>query len=660
MKNVETKERVGNRLQVFEVDWRQVRLGLRQATKLTKTAILLIVILASNLLFMFHASAVCGVHMMLFWDPSANGSTLPSGWEAVDATHTLNGTDPTNLFIRGDSVANVGLTGGGGQTAPTVSSSSVGAGAGNLQGNNGSTVASGTHTHTVPSLAIGPDSNYDATAASDLPKFRSLELMRYTVGGSACIPNTIPTNAIALFTSLTGVSNVTRYTAEDNNMIRVWDGSSIATGGSDTVTNQVCSASSSPPTTCNDFTLNGAVGSATINNVCGLGGCTATAANNHTHNVAHGNASSTAPSGAAGNGDPSYNQPILGELTADTPAISLNLIAMFDADPSTGWDILSNSGGAYNGVFLRPNSAGTYTQVPVGQASHSNSYTVTSGTPSAAGGNTLNLGLNALDASNTHTHSVTVNLSSSSNVPNYVNVIVAQKVNFTLTAYRWYTPINNLTETDPWPSGSLDLGLNEQLHAIPAAYSPPLLNTQLRLRIQIEVTGQNLGINSVAMKLQYSRGTASSDCLSGTWVDVDSNSNSIGSRDWHYDSVSGLTDGTQLPSSLLTGTTSGDYENFYESASTGTGFTNPTAVTTGQWMEYDWAIQDNGATGAYPYYFRVVENTGINDDGRVLSVYSTCPSVITQPTTDQDLRHGEFFLNGISSGDPDQGFEWAN
>lgn len=77
-------------------------------------------------------------------------------------------------------------------------------------------------------------------------------------------------------------------------------------------------------------------------------------------------------------------------------------------------------------------------------------------------------------------------------------------------------------------------------------------------------------------------------------------------------------------------------------------------------MEYDWAIQDNIAAGAYDYYFRVVENDGNTDDGRVLSVYSTCPSLVTKPTTDQELRHGEFFLNGITTGDPDRGFEWAD
>jgi hypothetical protein len=613
---------------------------------------MLTAILIMNLLAFVHVYAACsGTHLILFWDPA---NTIPTDWQKVDATHTINGTDPTNKFIRGESIANVGGTGGGGQSNATLASTVIGAADGNPPGDGSTTAAVNpapqTHSHNLSTPVIGADSN------SFLPAYRTLELIEYAPSSGTCIPNIIPNHAIAMFSSLSGVSNVSRYTAQDNQMIRTYNGTSITTGGSDTATNQVCANGSSPPTTCNDMTLawdgSSAQRSSFLNSLT-------PAAANHTHTLAHGTATSSTPTGAAGNADPPYDQPILGQLSADVPALTLNIIAMFDGDPGTGWNVLSGSGGAYNQVFLRPNSSGTYNQTAVGQLSHTNVYAVTSGPASADATNTNSLALNNNLAVSGHHHLVTFTLSSQSNVPAYVNVVIAQKVNFTLSQFLWYAPINNYTETDPWPSGTLNLNPNEQLHAIPAQYIPPENATKLRIRIQIQVTGQSLPINTVAMKLQYAKGSTSQDCVSGTWVDVDSNSNTIGGRDWHYDAVSGLTDGNQLPTAQFTATTN-VLENFYESASTGSGFTNPAAVTPGQYMEYDWAIQDNGAPGANSYYFRVVENQGITDDGRILSVYSTCPGVVTKPTTDELLRHGEFFLNGITSGNPDQGFEWVN
>jgi hypothetical protein len=639
------------KLDLFEVNWRQLPQAIRNLSLAGKLASMLGAILIMNLLVFMHVSAACsGSHLMIFWDPA---NTLPTDWQKVDGTHTINGTDPTNKFIRGESIGNVGGTGGGGQSNATLASTVIGAADGNPPGDGSTTAAvnpsAQTHTHNLTTPVIGADSN------SFLPAYRTLELIEYAPSSGICIPNIIPNQGIAMFSSLSGVSNVSRYTAQDNAMIRVYNGTAITTGGSDTATNQVCATGSSPPTTCNNMSLTpdgtSAQRSSFLNSPI-------PAAFNHTHTLASGTATSTAPAGAAGNADPPYDQPILGQLSADVPAISLNLIAMFDGDPGTGWNVLSGSGGAYNQVFLRPNSSGTYNQTAVGQLSHTNVYAVTSGaaTPNATATNSLALNNNLAESG--HHHLVTFTLSSQSNVPAYVNVVIAQKVNFTLKHFQWYAPINNLTETDAWPSGTLNLGQDAQIPAIPAQYIPPDLTKQLRIRIQIQVTGQALTINTVAMKLQYAKGSTSQDCVSGSWVDVDSNSNTIGNRDWHYDAVSGLTDGTQVPSALIAGTN--DRENFYESASTGTGFTNPTAIAVGDNIEYDWAIQDNNALGAYNYYFRVVENQGVQDDGRVLSVYNTCPGVVTRPTTDQVLRHGEFFLNGITSGNPDQGFEWVD
>jgi len=607
---------------------------------------LALILLFNGIFFIQHVSAACsGTHLMLLWDPA---NTIPANWQALDATHTINGTDPTGKFIRGDAVADVGATGGGGQTNATLASTTIDtpsttAGSG---GNGGNTSPVG-HNHNITTV-IGADSN------GFQPSYRTLQLIRYAPSSGSCIPNVIPNQAITMFTSLTGVSNVVRYSLQDNRMVKI--DNTVTTGGSDSATNQVCGAGSSPPTTCNNMSLAAATPAGSIANP--FLGSTATAASTHTHTLTAGTASSATPAGAAGNADPPYVQPILGQLTADIPAISLNFIAMFDGDPGTGWNVLSETGGQYNEVFLRPNSSGTYSAASVGQLSHTNFYAIRSGTATPNGSNTSSLALDGQLAGSAHTHLVTFILTPQSNVPPYVNVVIDQKVNFTLSHFRWYVPANAYAPTDRWPAGTLDLADDEQLHAVPVPYSAPTPGTKLRLRIQIQVTGQALALQTISFKLQYAKGTAASNCTSGSWLDVDSNGVFFGNRDWRYDNVSGLTDGNQLPSALF-GTTN-QRENFYESASTGAGFTNPAAASSGNFIEYDWAIEDYNAPGANAYYFRVVENQGVNDDGRVLSVYSTCPGLITKPTTDQLLRHGEFFLNNVSSGDPDQGFIWAD
>lgn len=588
-------------------------------------------------------------HMYLLWDlGSGYGTSAPTDWSFITS---YNGD-----FIRGDTVANALTTGGTGTRpfTPTINSTTVSVPSATIAENTNAngTAASSVHTHAV-SVSLSSDSN------GDLPAYRTLELMEYTPAAnvSNCIPQTIPAGAIAFFQN-TPPAGFSAYTTQNNQMIAL--DSTIYTGGGDTVTNNVCYAA--VYTGCSVGTSPGNIGTST--DVSGSTAAvqpnnflpnTATIAKAHNHTLPN-TAATTAVTG-----DPPYIQPVLGQATANIATIGVNMIGLFDGDPGASWSILSGSGGAYNGQFMRPSS--TYSQVSQGTSTHTDpNYVTTTGAASGTNpGNTLDLGLGGNGASSTHTHTITTTFNSVSNVPPYVNFVFAQKVSFILNAYRWYVDSGSQNVTDPWPTGSgLDIAQDTTLPAIPAQYIPPDANagTQLRLRVQILVGAQPVAVNSTSFKVQW-LATSNNDCLSGSWTDVAA-SNST-SQPWRY-GTNAMSDPTALsaPSPATFSPASNVYEVFSRSASTaGT----PTAAASGNTMEYDWLIQNYSAQSGTNYYFRVIETNGTAFGSYFKNGTSTpeCPGVTTAPSTDQELRHGEFFLtNPGATTDPDQGFEWAN
>jgi hypothetical protein len=576
----------------------KIRGQLSSAGRIMMVGLLLVVMMVWNITWYLpqHTKAVTA-NMMLFWDP-AFGST-PSGWSVIT---TFDGK-----FPRGDNIANYGTTGGAGAPyTPTTASVTVSGPSALANGNgNNATVATSTHTHPVPTVTIGSDSN------GDLPAYRSLQLIKYGSG----MPTFIPGGAIAMFDTNGSIpSGFTRVSAQDNQMLRV--DSTVATGGSDTATNSV--------------TI-GAIPTATD-----PGSSTGTGSGSALAESAHANTAPAAGNTTAVSTVPPYVQPQLAQANADYPTIPVAMVAMFDGDPGVGWVVVSGTGGAYNQQFLRPaataslTSAGTLTHTPP-------SYTATSGTTSTTSThNSKNNGgfSNSLQA---HTHDVTVTFNSVSNLPPYFNVVIAQKISFTLQAYRWYVDAATENVTDPWPTGSTDLAQNTAITVLPAVYLSPQVSDQLRLRVQLLVSGQALPATSIQFKLQYKQGSDSS-CTTGSWTDV-------GSGAWIY-GTSTVADGTQLTVSKLSPTSS-VLERFSKSAASGT---NPNAISTGQTGEYDVLIKNASAPTASQYSFRLVE-TG----GSLLSSYTQCPTLATRPDISNEMRHGNFFTEGV-----EQGFLWAD
>jgi hypothetical protein len=544
-----------------------------------------------------HTKAVTA-NMMLFWDP-AFGST-PSGWSVIT---TFDGK-----FPRGDTIANYGTTGGAGAPyTPTTASVTVGAPSVLANGNgNNATVSTSTHTHPAPTVTIGSDSN------GDLPAYRSLELIKYGSG----IPNVIPGGAIAMFdtNSPSVPSGFTRLSAQDTQMIRV--NSSVATGGSDTETNSVT------------------IGA--IANSASAGSSTGTGAGAPLAETVHANSAPAAGNTTATSTLPPYVVPLLAQANADYPTIPVGMVAMFDGDPSTGWVVLSGTGGAYNQQFLRPDSTSSLTSA--GATTHTPpTYTATSGTVTTTSTHNSKNNGGFTNADQSHTHDITVTFNSVSNLPPYFNVVIAQKMSFTLQAYRWYVDANTENITDPWPSGGTDIAQNTTLTVLPAVYLSPQVNDQLRLRVQLLVSSQALPASHLQFKLQYKAGSDSS-CTTGSWTDV-------GTGAWVY-GTNTVTDGTTLTVSKLSPASS-TLEIFSKSAASGN---NPNAISAGNTGEYDFLIKNASAPTSSQYSFRLIE-TG----GSLLSSYSQCPTLQTRPDISSEMRHGNFFTEGV-----EQGYLWAD
>lgn len=576
--------------------------------------------------------------MLLFWD----GGAAPTGWSLV--------TEFDGRFPRGETSANYGLTGGSaGNHTPGVGSVTVNAQiTGDFNtGGSGNFNATTAHTH---STTLTPDNTSPAspTSNNNIPSYCNLKLIRNDTG----IPNIIPTDAIAIFDDSPGTvpTDWTQLTTRSGKMIRTdstVSACSTPDGGSDTHTHrlpwQLAAASSGQAERAG----------------CVIS-CVSVAPTSHTHTAPA--TTTTATNGtdtcATTGCLPPYIQPLLGQADVDTPTISIGITAMFDGDPGGGWVIRSKATGTsipseeiYYQRHLRP--ANTYDGTQLGSYSHTHANAVSGATStnSGSGSNTLNLLGNGL-AANAHTHTITAVFNSVDATPPYFNVVIAEKVNFTLQAYFWYIDNDANTPAAIW--GNPDLAVSNPIITLPvAAADPPDLDRELRLRVQILIGGNNLDAGVIKFKVQYNA-TRSASCttLNGTWTDVDA---SGGSSAWTY-AVSNVTpDGVTLLASAFSPASTVLQQ--YVKSSNPPSF-NPNPASIGNTIEYDFHIQHHAADGATQYSFRVIE---IN--GTLLSAYPVCPTLTTKPRTENQLRHGNFFNPdpaGDASGSLENGFSWVD
>jgi len=367
--------------------------------------------LSANDVILSAGGSAGGANMILFWD----GGGAPTDWTCISDD---SGEAFYQKFIRGE--AAYGGTGGAVTHTHTASATSPTAGpSATTNTRSGATAFSNqTHTQTV--------SGFSATvaAASNLPSYRSLKVIRYDGGG---IPSIIPLGAIAIFDT-TLPSGWTRYSLEDNYLVR--GDASVAAGGSDTHTHNLTGITYTIG--ANTATITSATNSTT----------TAVATGNHAHSVG----ATTATTASASNVPP-YVTVVLAKADSAT-TVPLGMIAMFDASPTDNWSVLSNSGGAFYQKFIQGNT--TFGSNGGGDNHTHTNLTITTGAPSA----TANARTNGADGtyvgSSAHTHNITVPFSTTANVlPPYVNVIFAkalyassgtiasQVLNTSVTGARW-------------------------------------------------------------------------------------------------------------------------------------------------------------------------------------------------------------------------------
>lgn len=167
--------------------------------------------------------------------------------------------------------------------------------------------------------------------------------------------------------------------------------------------------------------------------------------------------------------------------------------------------------------------------------------------------------------------------------------------------YRFYVDNNELTPVDPWPAGPTDLGENTPVSATNDALGE---GEVIRVRMSVRLANANLSAGIEAFNLQY--GQQLTTCSAVTdWFDVgDTASSSI----WRGFAATGTDDGTALaanppnPGELLLSVADVGGRLVEENPS----FANPYAASDGQDIEYDWFVQQNGATPSTNYCFRMV------------------------------------------------------
>jgi len=343
--------------------------------------IIALIIFSFILYFQFvSASHTSEAGLILFWD---NSTSIPSGWTCISCA---SGDDFFERFPYGNSSYG---DQGGADTHNHTSSGTSGGGSStiNTDGQPGPPFASGSggaHTHTITA---------NTSESSNLPPFRTLRMIRYDAG----IPPTLPIGAIAIFNGTTLPTNWTRLTEFDGDFILA--NNTVNSTGGDSSHNHTFSGETSIAS--NVVTLT----ESTVRNI----------SSQHAHTITEQNLSEV-------NHEPPYITIILAQINS-SDEIPIDMIGMFNATPSGGWKVLSDSGGDFNERFLLANS--TYNATGgTSNHTHANLTDIVTGGPSSTN---LIPGGGFPHASNTHTNTFTqISFSNVSHLPSYTTVIFAQ------------------------------------------------------------------------------------------------------------------------------------------------------------------------------------------------------------------------------------------
>ncbi len=319
-------------------------------------------------------------HMIAFWD----GGAVPSGWTCISCN---SGEAFFDRFVKG--AATYGTTGGADTTSHTaawVSSNSSTNPGNNLKTANKQTLAAGVHAHN--SLNSG-----SAAAVSTLPAYRTLKVI---INNNPGEPATLPAGLIAVFDAAVP-TGWTRYSPQDNNFIR-GSGTENTSAGANTHSHSVSITTGSPSATVTGDDPNN------IN----------IATSTHTHTG----------SGTTNSSDniPPYLDVVLGKLNSESAPLD-GLIMIWNDTPPVTWDLVSNTGQAFNEKFIR--GAATYGGTG-GSSTHNHAnIAIDTGAPSASVSSRSDVQVSG--ATTTHSHQITVSFSSPNHEPANRQAIFAKR-----------------------------------------------------------------------------------------------------------------------------------------------------------------------------------------------------------------------------------------
>lgn len=500
-------------------------------------------------------------NMILFFD----GVTLPLGWTLVSSGSTQPVGDFYQKFPRGYS--SYGGTGGGTTHTHSISWVSSTAASGSNIFERGTSIASNTHTHnSITSSSMN--------GGTSLPPYRDLKIVKYSG-----IPSKLKGGLIGMFDTATPSDAYwLRYSAQDGKFIR-GETTVGGTGGASVHTHANVSITTGGPSATD-----------------GASGASASFPDSsHTHT-----GSGTT---ALTNHEPLHVDVrlyILNALSLDW--VPEGMIAMFDADPGAGWDVISDSAETYYERFFQGESTYAAGQ---GNATHTHSNLVittgTSSSNSACQNFKVNLGF---ISDTTHTHGIGVSFGSADNLPPYRNVIVAKKkpAVFKSQDWRWYDAeeVEDPANTNGSDSTTGDAIANE--NTAPTSTRIIYKGNAIKLRFKIAETGGG-SKDDVRFRLQFDI-----DSGFGTAAYVAEQGATGATNTWRYYNGAG-TDDAIITNVRLSGSPSAGTHNEAGSAASTFDFAASTTY------EFEFTIQLNPAMPVGPpagttYYFRAYDARG--------------------------------------------------
>lgn len=192
---------------------------------------------------------------------------------------------------------------------------------------------------------------------------------------------------------------------------------------------------------------------------------------------------------------------------------------------------------------------------------------------------------------------------------------------YTQNYFRFYDDNDALLPTDPWPPGAANLGENT---SITAADNPVASGEKVRIRMSVQDTATATPALAQTFRLQY--GTLVSTCSAipgASWTDIGAPGSGSIWRGFNATPADDAALSGDPPTGgdlkLSVSDRAGTYEESNDTAS------NPFAIAVGEDVEYDWNVENNGATGATNYCFRMARGGG----GAALDGYNFYPVVRT-------------------------------